>query len=96
MDFITDGRRAAQVANGHEMMPRITVLGCSLNGIIAAFITGQPHFEATVAALSYYALAGEKAGAVAAGPGSFQVAFIDALYNLTADEVNAGARITLA
>ena len=91
-DFITDGQAAYRVAGGHAL-PRITVLGCSLTGIVAAFAVDQPALPATVAALAYYAVAGEVAGKVAAGPASFQVAFIDALYNLGPDEVTARAQI---
>jgi hydroxyethylthiazole kinase len=42
---------------------------------------------ATVAALAYFGLAGERAAQVAHGPGSFQVAFLDALYTLTPQDV---------
>jgi hydroxyethylthiazole kinase len=93
VDFITDGPRAARVANGHSLMARITVMGCSLNGVIAAFCAGQPPFEATVAALAAYGVAGEIAGQTAQGPGSFQVAFLDALHALTPEALDAAARI---
>jgi hydroxyethylthiazole kinase len=95
VDFVTDGTRAARVANGHAMMPRVTALGCSLTGVVAAFLAGQDPFEATVAALAYYGLAGERAGATAQGPGSFQTAFLDELYTLDAAALDAGARISL-
>ena len=93
VDFVTDGARALRVANGHPMMAKITVMGCSLNGVIAAFCVGQPVLEATAAALSAYGLAGELAGAQAAGPGSFVPAFLDALHALTPGALDAGARI---
>lgn len=96
VDFVTDGTRAVRIANGDPMMPRITALGCSLTGIVGAFIAGQPAFEGSVAALAYFGLAGEIAGRSAAGPASFQTAFIDALYTLGPDDLNAGARITAA
>jgi len=96
VDFVTDGTRAARVANGHPMMARITVMGCSLNGVIAAFCVDQPAFEATLAALAAYGLAGETAGQRAEGPGSFQPAFLDALYALTPEALDAGARIEAA
>ena len=41
-DFVTDGQQSFHVANGHPMMPRITALGCSLNGVIAAFRGSSP------------------------------------------------------
>lgn len=93
VDFATDGTRAFRVANGHPLMGRITVMGCSLNGVIAAFCVDRPPLEATVAALACYGLAGETAGATAAGPGSFHPAFLDALHAQTGDALTAGARI---
>ncbi|ETX14263.1 hydroxyethylthiazole kinase [Roseivivax halodurans JCM 10272] len=93
VDFVTDGARAARVSNGHPMMSRITVMGCSLNGVIAAFCVDQPVFDATVAALAAFGIAGEDAGRTARGPGSFQPAFIDALYHLTPEALDAAARI---
>jgi hydroxyethylthiazole kinase len=94
VDFVTDGARAARIENGHAMMPRITALGCSLTGIVAAFAADQAPFEATVAALAFFGLAGEVAGRQASGPGSFQPAFLDALHLLSADDLSAGAKVT--
>jgi len=96
VDFVTDGSRALRVANGHALMPKVTALGCSLNGVIAAFCVGHPALEATAAALAFYGLAGEIAGQGAQGPGSFQVAFLDALHALTPEAVSAGAKVTVA
>jgi hydroxyethylthiazole kinase len=96
VDFVTDGSRAARVANGHPMMARITVMGCSLNGVIAAFCVDQPAFAATVAALAAYGVAGEVAGGTATGPGSFQPAFLDALYHLSPQALDDAARIEVA
>ncbi len=93
-DFVTDGTREAWVANGHPIMPAVTALGCALNGIVAAFLaTGDDAFEATITALAYYGLAGEQAGETAQGPGSFAVAFLDALAGMDADRLQAGAKI---
>lgn len=96
VDYVTDGGAAFRVMNGHPLMPRVTALGCALNGVIAAFLVGQPALPGTVAALAYYGLAGERAGAEAAGPGSFQTAFLDALHQLTPQAVTAGARVVQA
>ena len=97
VDFITDGTRAARVQNGHAMMPLITALGCSLTGIVAAFVaTSDDAFDATVAALAFYGVAGEMASENAQGPGSFQVAFLDALHNVTADDLDRMARVETA
>nr|WP_321526676.1 hydroxyethylthiazole kinase [uncultured Cohaesibacter sp.] len=92
-DFITDGTRAYRVGNGHPMMPLVTALGCTLNGVIASFIVGKPHLEATAAAIAYYGLAGEVAAETTSAPGSFATAFIDALYTITPDQLASAARI---
>ncbi|MEM8802946.1 MAG: hydroxyethylthiazole kinase [Pseudomonadota bacterium] len=97
VDFITDGTRSARVANGHATMPLITALGCSLTGIVAAFVAANDDaFDATVAALAFYGAAGEIAATNSNGPGSFQVAFLDALHAITADQLDQMANITTA
>lgn len=96
VDFVTDGVQAVRVANGDPMMPRITALGCSLSGLVAAFVAAAPPFEATVAALAYYGAAGEIAAQTAQGPGSFQVAFLDALSAMAGPQLDQMARITPA
>ena len=96
VDYVTDGARAFRVANGHPLMGRVTAMGCSLNGVIAAFCVGQPPLDATTAALAAYGLAGEIAGERATGPGSFQPAFLDALHALSPEALDAGARIEAA
>jgi hydroxyethylthiazole kinase len=96
VDYVTDGARGYRVANGHPLMSRVTVMGCSLNGVIAAFCVGQPVLEATAAALACYGLAGEEAAAIAQGPGSFQPGFLDALAALTPEALDARARVGAA
>ncbi len=94
VDHVTDGAREYSVANGVALMTRVTALGCSLNGVIAAFCVGAPVMEATASALACYGLAGEQAARAAAGPGSFEPAFLDALAAMTPEALAAGARIT--
>lgn len=94
VDLVTDGRRIARLWGGHPLMPRVTTLGCALTGVVAAFLAGaDDRFEATVAALACYAVAGELAGEVARGPGSFAVAFLDALFHLDSEALAERARL---
>ena len=91
-----DGRRA-DIANGHPLMPRVTALGCALTGVVAAFAaTTQDPFEATVSALAYYGIAGERAALSTRHPGSFYVAFLDSLHALDAETVNAAASVNVS
>ncbi|TNB48273.1 hydroxyethylthiazole kinase [Martelella lutilitoris] len=95
-DFVTDGRRAARVAGGSPLMPKVTALGCALTCLVGAFVGTRPAdpFSATVAAFALYAVAGGKAHPMAQGPGSFAVQFLDALAATTPAELKAGARVT--
>ena len=93
VDYVTDGDKAFSIANGHALMPLVTALGCSLTGVVAAFAVGQDRLEATTAAIAFYGLAGERAAENASAPGSFAVAFIDALYEITPADLAAGAKI---
>jgi hydroxyethylthiazole kinase len=91
-----DGLRA-EITNGHPLMPRVTALGCALTGVVAAFAaTTKDPFEATVAALAYYGVAGERSALSTGHPGTFYVAFLDSLHALEAGTVNTAARITLS
>ncbi len=95
VDFITDGQTSYRVSNGDALMPRITALGCSLGGIISAFAATQPPLQAAVAAVTYFGLAGELAAEASTGPGSFQPAFLDALYNITPEIMSECAQVEL-
>jgi hydroxyethylthiazole kinase len=94
VDLITDGERACRVMNGHERMGQVTGTGCTATVIIGAFLAVNPDpLEAATQGLSYFGLAGEKAAAKALSPGSFQIALLDALYEMKEEELRAGAKI---
>lgn len=61
-DFVTDGTRAARIAGGSPYMPMNTALGCSLTGLCGAYpaVADDP-FDATLAALAHFAVAGRRA-----------------------------------
>jgi hydroxyethylthiazole kinase len=97
VDLITDGTRIFRVMNGHEMMGRVTGTGCTATVLIGAFLAVCPDsLEAAATGLSYFGLAGEKAAAKALSPGTFQVALLDALYEITEKDLINGARIQVS
>ena len=94
VDLISDGERICRVLNGHEMMSLVTGTGCTATVIIGAFLAVDPDpLEAATTGLSYFGLAGEKAAAKSIGPGSFQIALLDALHEMKEEELRAGAKI---
>jgi hydroxyethylthiazole kinase len=93
-DIISDGKRILGVDNGHEMLKLVTGTGCMATTMVAMFAAVEKDFLiAAAAALACYGLAAEKAAAGAAGPGSFRTALLDALYNLTPEQVESGVRV---
>lgn len=93
-DLITDGARIIRILNGHPLMGFITGSGCIATAIIAAFLAVDPDaVSASATALSFFGLAGEMAGIGSAGPGTFMVRLLDALYNITPEALEKGASI---
>src|ERR687897_2921050 len=83
VDHVSDGERAAAVANGHELLAAITGTGCMATALTGCFLAGKDDpFEAAVEALVAFGVAGEDAAADARGPGSFHVALYDTLAGL--------------
>lgn len=98
IDLITDGYRVLRLANGHELLTRVTGGGCALGAVMAAFLgaareTEHDELTAVAAASLVYTIAAERAAASATGPGSFAVALLDALAAVGGDDIRAGARV---
>ena len=87
-DIITDGGTVVRVRNGHSMMPRVTGMGCAATALIGAFAAVNPSvFKASAHAMALMGIAGELAAEKAAGPGGFQVCFLDALYGIKKTDI---------
>lgn len=94
VDLITDGQRRHRVFNGHRLMGTVTGTGCAATAVIGAFLSVDPDpLTATTTALAYFGLAGERAASKASGPGGFQIALIDALFDLDEKNLSTGARV---
>jgi hydroxyethylthiazole kinase len=79
VDYVTDGTQEARVSGGSPLMPQITALGCSQTALMGAYAACGPAFDAALAALAHFKVAGSAAAKLAKGPGSFQMHFLDAL-----------------
>ncbi|TPX32279.1 hypothetical protein SmJEL517_g04578 [Synchytrium microbalum] len=97
VDTISDGTRVVQVRNGSHWMGTFTGSGCSATAVTACFAAVEPdRVVAAVSALVAYGIAGELADTKGvAGPQSFRMSFLDAIYNLTVDKVLRNAKIEL-
>jgi hydroxyethylthiazole kinase len=91
VDLITDGTRTVRVGGGSELLTRTTGAGCALGALVAAYVAASGDaLTGTVAAHAHVALAAEAAARTAAGPGSFAIAWLDALDAVPAEDL-AGA-----
>jgi hydroxyethylthiazole kinase len=82
-DIITDGTDAVRISNGHPHLTKITGGGCALGAVTAAFLAvDEDKLAATAAATAVYTVAAEMAAECVRGPGTFAVAFLDALAGL--------------
>ncbi|MCF6093655.1 hydroxyethylthiazole kinase [Microaerobacter geothermalis] len=96
IDYVSDGYRTAAIANGDPLLTKVTGTGCLATSIIGAFAAvSEDVFIGTSSALAYYGSAAQLAAMEAKGPGSFQEALLDTMYNLTSEQADQMARITI-
>ncbi|MBC7237452.1 MAG: hydroxyethylthiazole kinase [Chloroflexi bacterium] len=89
-DYVLAEDTLIRVHNGHPLMPRVTGLGCTASALCGAFAAVNDSPPAAAAhAMAVLGIAGELAAACSAGPGSLQVNLLDALYNLSAEQIAA-------
>lgn len=87
-DIITNGQSTYLVHGGHPMMQRVTGLGCTASAIVGACAgVTSSLLTAGAAGMAIMSAAGGIAAAKSPGPGSLQVNFLDALYNLSEDDL---------
>jgi len=95
VDVIVGGDRTIRVHNGHEMMPRVTALGCVASALTGAFVAvNRAPLEAAAHAMVLMGVAGEMAAERCGGPASFLVAFIDALYGIRESDLAERMRVS--
>lgn len=101
VDIVADVARACVIRNGHPMMAQITGSGCMLSAMLTAYLTAHPSaaFEAAAAGVCAMGVCGELAfdrvQSYGGGNASFRSALIDAVYGLTAEQLEQGARYAL-
>lgn len=87
IDLVTDGTIQARSYGGSHFLEKITGAGCSLGGVIAIYASAATPFIAALTGTAIYNLAGKSAESITDGPASFQIKFLDKLYQSTAQEI---------
>jgi len=87
VDYIIDRELIAKVKNGSHIMAKVTGMGCTASALTGAMIAiEKDRFLASTSAMALMGVAGDIAAEKAEGPGSLQLHFYDALYNLKPEE----------
>jgi hydroxyethylthiazole kinase len=96
VDHVSDGERTLAVANGHELLGRVTGTGCMSTAMTGCFLAAHADapLEAAAEALASFGVAAEDAAVEARGPGSFHAGLYDALAALDPDTLDGRARIS--
>lgn len=97
IDIVADKERAFCIYNGHPMMSSITGTGCQLSAMTTAYVVANQtqKLEAVAAAVCAMGLCGEKAHArldALDGNASYRNDIMDAIYRLTPEELEKGAK----
>ena len=97
IDLVSDGKTCYVVRNGRPEMGKITGTGCQLSGMMTAYVTANPAhpLEAAAAAVCVMGLAGEIGWSrmqEGDGNATYRNRIIDAIYNMTGEELEKGAK----
>ena len=100
IDLVSDGERCWCIRNGRAEMSRITGTGCQLSALITAFLVANPNrkLDAAAAAVCMMGLAGEIGWAnmqPGDGNSTYRNRIIDAIFNMTGDALEEGAKYEL-
>lgn len=100
IDLVSDGERCWCIRNGRAEMSRITGTGCQLSALMTAFLVANPDrkLDAAAAAVCMMGLVGEIGWAnmqPGDGNSTYRNRIIDAIFNMTGDALEKGAKYEL-
>ena len=100
IDLVSDGERCWCIRNGRAEMSRITGTGCQLSALMTAFLVANPDHKlaAAAAAVCMMGLAGEIGWAnmqPGDGNSTYRNRIIGAIFNMTGDALEKGAKYEL-
>ncbi len=96
VDYVLSENQTISISNGSRLMSTVTGTGCAAGALTAAFAAVCPdRVLAAASATAVIGVAGELAEEKAAGPGSFQVYLLDALYALDSGLLDGNVRLQI-
>ena len=96
-DMVYGPQSEAEIRNGHARMGQLTAVGCAGSALLAACLAvHEDRFEASVAAIVAWGVAGEVAATNSKGPGTFRPALLDAIHGLKGPMLKRRAKAKVA
>ena len=100
-DLVVCASQTARIHNGCPELAQITGSGCMMDGLLAAFAaTSKSYFYPSICAVTEIGLCGEKAVAQmranGTGLGSFHTYFMDAISQMTGEQLQGGQKIEIS
>ena len=97
IDLVSDDKRCFVIRNGRPEMGKITGTGCQLSGMMTAFLVANPDalLEAAAAAVCTMGLSGEVGWShmqKGDGNSTYRNRIIDAVFNMTGEMLDRGAK----
>jgi hydroxyethylthiazole kinase len=98
IDIITDGEALYCVRNGHSIMSKVTGTGCMCSALIGSYLgAGSDYLLAALSGVVSMGIAGEIAienlNCNYEGTGSLKVRILDAIYNLTEEQITKRGKV---
>lgn len=93
IDYVSDGKRTYAIENGTPMLGKVTGTGCMATAIIGAFLAVEKPLKATIAGLTAFEIAAEKAFEESPYPGSFHTKLYDWLYRIDGELIKERAKV---
>jgi hydroxyethylthiazole kinase len=88
VDYIISEKVTKNVQNGNPLMTKVTGMGCTATALVGAFAAViEDLAAASVSAMQVMGIAGEMAGDISEGPGSLQMNFLDAIYQMNKSDI---------
>lgn len=86
-DYVSDGKDVIALDRGTPMEENVSGTGCMLSSVTGCYAGAcGVSLESAAAAITVFNVAAEKAEKVSAGPGTFRLNLMDAIYNLSKED----------
>jgi len=94
VDYVADTQHILTLRNGCNLLEKVSGTGCMVASVVGCYVGAcGVSADSVAAAISVFNIAAELANVKADGPGTFRAWLLDAMNNLTGEQVDARLRM---